>query len=139
VLLCLKGKRFVIRRGLKRHRTGRRKARDGTRGSGLYCGTRSGKIKAAAAETGGSLASLDMMDERSVESWAKSRDPFDYLVITASNAVHGRFDTLPVADIKRMFDAKFFGPYIVAKACLPKLSDGGPITFFSGVLSGVRV
>jgi NAD(P)-dependent dehydrogenase (short-subunit alcohol dehydrogenase family) len=34
-----------------------------------------------------------------------------------------------------MFDAKFFGPYLTAKAALPYLRDGGSITFFSGALS----
>jgi len=37
--------------------------------------------------------------------------------------------------LRRMFDAKFFGPYATVKAALPKMNAGGSITLFSGVLS----
>ncbi len=80
-------------------------------------------------------AVLDMTDAVSVANWAAALGPVDHLVITAASAVHGRFDTVPVNDLRQMFEAKFFGPYCVAKTVLPHMREGGSITLFSGVLS----
>ena len=78
---------------------------------------------------------LDMTDPASVHAWQSGLPEIDHLVISASSAAHGRFADLPDADLRAMFDAKFFGPYATARAALPKLKSGGSITFFSGVLS----
>ncbi len=83
------------------------------------------------------VQSLDMTDEAAVGTWFAGLEDgsLDHLVITASSAVHGRFAELEIGPVRAMFDAKFWGPYAVAQAALPKLRDGGSITFFSGVLS----
>ena len=78
---------------------------------------------------------VDMTDSASVEAWAQNLPEIDHLVISASSAVHGPFADLEEQAVRSMFDAKFFGPYSMAKAALGKLRDGGSITFFSGVLS----
>ncbi len=80
---------------------------------------------------------LDMTDETSVSTGlsAFAPDSLDALIITASSAVHGPFETLPITEAQSMFDSKFWGPYRVAKEALPKMRQGGSITFFSGVLS----
>ncbi|MDJ0627684.1 MAG: SDR family oxidoreductase [Rhodobacter sp.] len=78
---------------------------------------------------------VDMTDAASVAAWAEALPEIDHLVISASSAAHGPFAELPETDLRRMFDAKFFGPYSMAKAALKKLRPGGSITFFSGVLS----
>jgi NAD(P)-dependent dehydrogenase (short-subunit alcohol dehydrogenase family) len=93
------------------------------------------RLESVASEIGAKWASVDMTDPHSVERWASSFDALDHLVITASSAVHGRFDTVAIDEVRRMFEAKFFGPYRVAKAAFPKMREGGSITFFSGVLS----
>jgi len=94
------------------------------------------KLDAVVAELGtGSAAPLDMTDAGAVADWAEALPEIDHLVISASSAAHGAFGDLPEADLRAMFDAKFFGPYSVAKAAVPKLRAGGSITFFSGVLS----
>lgn len=95
------------------------------------------KLAAAAAEIGGSVhwASVDMTDETAVTDWAATLAEVDHLVISASSAAHGPFATVETASIRAMFDAKFFGPYVTARAVLPKIREGGSITFFSGVLS----
>ena len=84
---------------------------------------------------GASVLTADMTDAASVADWGAALPEIDHLVISASSAAHGRFEDLPEADLRAMFDAKFFGPYATARAALPKLKDGGSITFFSGVLS----
>ncbi|MEM8813721.1 MAG: SDR family oxidoreductase [Pseudomonadota bacterium] len=91
--------------------------------------------KAARAIGSATVLPVDMTDTISVARWAEGLPDIDHLVISASSAVHGRFEDLPESDLRSMFDAKFFGPYRMAQAALPKLRDGGSITFFSGVLS----
>ncbi|MEM7528350.1 MAG: SDR family oxidoreductase [Pseudomonadota bacterium] len=83
----------------------------------------------------GTALPVDMTDPTSVEAWAEVLPKIDHLVISASSAAHGHFVELPEADLRGMFGAKFFGPYAIAKACLPKLATAASITFFSGVLS----
>lgn len=94
------------------------------------------KLQAAISAIGaGAVLPVDMTDPDSVAEWADALPRIDHLVISASSAAHGSFEVLPESDLRKMFDAKFFGPYAVANAGLAKLSEGGSITFFSGVLS----
>lgn len=99
------------------------------------------KLEVAATELGAggqvSVVACDQTDQTAVDAaFADFADGgVDHVVISASSAVHGPFDSLPVEQGQAMFDAKFWGPYRIAKAALPKLADGGSITFFSGVLS----
>jgi len=90
---------------------------------------------AAAGIPGARVIPVDMTARDSVAAWADALPALDDLVISASSAAHGRFAELPEDKLRAMFDAKFFGPYLTARAALPKLRDGGSITFFSGVLS----
>jgi NAD(P)-dependent dehydrogenase (short-subunit alcohol dehydrogenase family) len=80
---------------------------------------------------------LDMTDDVQVAAWAgeMADSSIHHLVVTASQASHGPFATVPPAEARRLLNSKFLGPYSVAHACLPKLIAGGSITFFSGVLS----
>ncbi|MEM9477863.1 MAG: SDR family oxidoreductase [Pseudomonadota bacterium] len=78
---------------------------------------------------------VDMTDEAAVTTWAAALPEIDYLVISASSAAHGPFATAETGPLRDMFDAKFFGPYVTARAVLPKLRKGGAIALFSGVLS----
>ncbi|MEO0360950.1 MAG: SDR family oxidoreductase [Pseudomonadota bacterium] len=93
------------------------------------------KLDRAAAEIGAAVAPVDMTDADAVAAWAEGLGPIDHLIVSASSAARGPFAELDISAVKAMFDAKFFGPYAVAKAALPKMREGGSITFFSGVLS----
>ena len=97
------------------------------------------KLHNAVADLGPGADScrLDMMDEQSVAGCFTAMTPgsLHHLLISASSAVHGPFAELDIAKVEGMFASKFFGPYRVAKAALPKLAEGGSITFYSGVLS----
>jgi len=83
----------------------------------------------------GTAIPVDMTDPDAVALWADALPEIDHLVISASSAAHGPFSDLPEDNLRQMFDAKFFGPYSIAKFALSKLRPGGSITFFSGVLS----
>ncbi len=100
-------------------------------------GRAAAKLEAAASEMDGPVATapVDMTDEGAVEGWAAALGPVDHLVITASSAAHGPFAALETGKVRAMFDAKFFGPYVAARAVLPRIANGGSITLFSGVLS----
>jgi len=79
---------------------------------------------------------VDMTDPDDIEQLPERLpDGLDHLVISASQAAHGAFADLPVAQVEAMFASKFMGPYRTAKALLPVLRSGRSITFFSGVLS----
>ncbi len=97
--------------------------------------TRSKLEEVAQSVGGATVLPVDMMDGASVEHWAAGLPNIDHLVISASSAAHGAFAELGEGAVRAMFDAKFFGPYRIAKAALHKLNDDGSITFFSGVLS----
>ncbi len=89
------------------------------------------------ADKGARTIAFDITDTPAIEEGLAGLGDatLDALVVTASSAVHGPFAELEVEDAQRMFQSKFWGPYRVARAALPKLRDGGSITFFSGVLS----
>ncbi len=95
------------------------------------------RLERAATEIGAGtqVAPVDMTDEAAVRAWAGALPAIDHLVISASSAVHGPFAELETVPLRAMFDAKFFGPYVVAREVLAKLREGGSVTFFSGVLS----
>ncbi|MGA8259960.1 MAG: SDR family oxidoreductase [Arenicellales bacterium] len=99
------------------------------------------KLAAAAGELNTpdrtEIGAVDMTDEAAVGKFFASHanNSIDHLVISASSAVHGPFAELQTGPVRGMFDSKFWGPYVVAREALPKLRDGGSITFFSGVLS----
>ena len=94
------------------------------------------RLENAAASLGGAtVLPLDMTAPSSVDAWARALPDIDHLVISASSAAHGPFADVDESAVRDMFDAKFFGPYRVARAALEKLKEGGSITFFSGVLS----
>ncbi|MEM1073342.1 MAG: SDR family oxidoreductase [Pseudomonadota bacterium] len=94
------------------------------------------KLEAVVVEfSAGFALPVDMTDPGSVADWANALPEIDHLIISASSAAHGPFVALSEVDLRRMFDAKFFGPYSIAKAALSKIRTGGSITFFSGVLS----
>ena len=94
------------------------------------------RLEAVANSIGGaSVLPVDMTDMASVRHWAANLPAIDHLVISASSAAHGAFAVLDETALRAMFDAKFFGPYRIAKEALGKINAGGSITFFSGVLS----
>lgn len=106
-------------------------------GADVIVSSRDGaKLDAVVAELGtGVAAPVDMVDAASVTAWAEALPKIDHLVISASSAAHGPFREIAETDLRAMFDAKFFGPYAVAKAAAGKINQGGSVTFFSGVLS----
>jgi NAD(P)-dependent dehydrogenase (short-subunit alcohol dehydrogenase family) len=78
---------------------------------------------------------LDMTNAEQIDAFFRETGPFDHLVISAADAVMGKFVDLDIAKARRFFDSKFWGPYMVARAAVPKIQPGGSITFFAGAAS----
>ncbi len=82
---------------------------------------------------GGSAIGLDISDELTIAAAAADLGKVDHIIITAS-AHHN----VPVAQLEKdkiitAFDAKVFGPLLVAKHFAANLSRTGSIILFSGV------
>ena len=107
----------------------------------ILAGRSAGRLDAArqALDGAGPPATLafDMTDPEQVDQ-ALSRLPaggIDHLIITAASVTHGPFADQPVAELRAMFDAKFWGAYGLSRSALPHLREDGSIVLFSGVLS----
>ena len=107
----------------------------------ILAGRSAARLEAARQALGDArqIAALafDMTDVDQVNA-ALSRLPeggIDHLVITAATVTHGPFAQQPVAEVRAMFDAKFWGAYGLARAALSQMREGGAIILFSGVLS----
>lgn len=97
------------------------------------------KLGRAEAELSGQVqtASVDMGDHDAVrEFFNRFEDTsVDHLAITAATAVQGAFADVEIDAVERMFASKFFGPYGILQAALPKLRQGASVTLFSGIFS----
>lgn len=98
---------------------------------------RADRLKQAAKIIGGEVRAepLDMQDEAAVANWFSRFDAIDHLVVTASAALHGKFEEVPLDQVEALFKSKFLGPYRLVRAALPKMREGGSIVLFSGALS----
>lgn len=107
-------------------------------GAQIVIGARDlGRAQRVAAELDGSAVRVDVTDEASIAAAAAElsagNDHVDHVVITA--AAH---HNVPVAELDKgklitAFDAKVFGPLLVAKHFAPLLPATGSILLFSGV------
>jgi NAD(P)-dependent dehydrogenase (short-subunit alcohol dehydrogenase family) len=85
------------------------------------------------------LVHLDVTDEKSIRDAIQyALDKYgrlDVLVNNAGYALYGLFESLPVEDIKRQFDANLFGMLAVTRAVLPvfRRQRGGTIVNLSSM------
>jgi NAD(P)-dependent dehydrogenase (short-subunit alcohol dehydrogenase family) len=87
---------------------------------------RPAQLKAAAA---------DISREDQVARLFEQVGPLDHIVSTAAD-IAGAYELLPALDLKaaqRVVESKFYGPLLLAKYGVPKLSTAGSITFVSGI------
>ena len=98
------------------------------------------RVQNEAAAAGGSVdvAQLDATNEEDIRALADKlpQNEYDTLIVSAAGkAPHGSLYDLPTNDTRELIESKFFSAYLSAKYMSPKLSDGGSITFVSGVLN----
>jgi NAD(P)-dependent dehydrogenase (short-subunit alcohol dehydrogenase family) len=78
---------------------------------------------------------MDFSQEKSVIEFFRNVDSLDHLVVTASEELVGPFLELDPNIARRQFDSKYWVQYYAAKYGVPKLTDRGSITLFSGAAS----
>lgn len=91
------------------------------------------RAQVVAAELAGSAIRVDVTDEASIEAAAAELRTVDHVVITASAHHNVPVAELEKNEIVKAFDAKVFGPLLVAKHFGPILPQTGSIVLFSGV------
>lgn len=103
----------------------------------IVAGRRSAEIRVAelpAAKV--QQASLDLMDESSIQSLFKNVAALDHLLVTASPpAAPGPFLAQRFRDAESFMRGKFFGSWLCAHHAAPIIRPGGSITFLTGAAS----
>ncbi|OIV37794.1 short-chain dehydrogenase [Mangrovactinospora gilvigrisea] len=79
------------------------------------------------------VARVDLTDEDSIRELAARVGRFDHLISTAALPTDGPVAELELAAARRAFDAKVFGPLMLAKHLGGQVREGGSFTFFSGM------
>ncbi len=98
------------------------------------------RVDAALAELPDSCdgAVLDVRDEAAVADLFARVGELDHVVFTAGDQTDPRaLKGLPLDQVRRVFDVRFWGAVAVAEHAAPRIHPGGSITFTSGTV-GVR-
>lgn len=74
----------------------------------------------------------DLADEDSIAALATA-GPFDAVISLAAASANGPIASLDGAAMRSAFDAKVFGPMLLAKHLTASMRPGGTFVFFSGV------
>ncbi len=84
---------------------------------------------------------LDVVDDESVAAAVSAVGAVDVLVNNAGIGIDGSVETVPLADVRRVFETNFFGAARMIKACLPLMRERGTgaivnVTSVAGVVAG---
>ena len=84
---------------------------------------------------------LDVTDESSVSAAVAAAGPIDALVSNAGATVRAPMETVPVAEVQRLFDLNTFGALRVAQAVLPGMRERGKgkLIFLSSIQGRVAI
>ncbi|MCR8995498.1 SDR family oxidoreductase [Brevibacillus laterosporus] len=95
------------------------------------------KLQKAKTKLGrkGTTYTLDITQEKQVQSFFQQIGTLDHLVITAAETSGGSFLEMDVDQARQLFDHKFWGQYYAAKYGTPHIATNGSITLFSGVVA----
>jgi NAD(P)-dependent dehydrogenase (short-subunit alcohol dehydrogenase family) len=91
------------------------------------------KVKAAADKVGAKGIVADVTNDESVVSLFKACGPVDHAVVSAAQLKSGPFKTVSMDDARSTLEAKFWGPWRIARAA--EFKTGGSLTLVSGFLS----
>jgi NAD(P)-dependent dehydrogenase (short-subunit alcohol dehydrogenase family) len=93
------------------------------------------RLKAAAAKLGGTVetAVLDTNDNAATEQFFAQHEPWDHIVISASQTKSGPVRGLDLGDAKAAMESKFWGAYRIARVA--RFKDNASLTLISGFLS----
>ena len=93
------------------------------------------RLKASAAKLDGKVetAVLDTNDNAAIERFFAQDEPWDHIVISASQTKSEPVRGLDLGDAKAAMESKFWGPYRVARVA--RFKGNGSLTLISGFLS----
>ncbi|TCL72251.1 NAD(P)-dependent dehydrogenase (short-subunit alcohol dehydrogenase family) [Rhizobium sp. BK251] len=93
------------------------------------------KLEAARAKLGANAATavLDTGDDAAVSSFFSGNEPWDHILVSASQTASGPVRALALADAKASMESKFWGAYRIARHA--KFEERGSLTFISGFLA----
>ena len=93
------------------------------------------KLKAAAEKLGDSVETevLNTNDNVAIERFFAQDEPWDHIVISASQTKSGPVRGLDLGDAKAAMESKFWGAYRIARVA--RVRDNGSLTLVSGFLS----
>lgn len=76
---------------------------------------------------------LDTADEKAIEVFFDTTEPFDHIVVSAAQTPTGPVRKLALADAQKAMESKFWGAYRVAR--FARFTERGTLTLVSGFLS----
>jgi NAD(P)-dependent dehydrogenase (short-subunit alcohol dehydrogenase family) len=84
---------------------------------------------------------LDVTDEESISAAVGAVGPIDVLVSNAGATVRAPMETVPVAEVQRLFDLNTFGALRVAQAVIPGMRErgAGKLIFLSSIQGRVAI
>jgi NADP-dependent 3-hydroxy acid dehydrogenase YdfG len=84
---------------------------------------------------------LDVTDENSVSAAVAAAGPIDALVSNAGATVRAPMETVPVAEVQRLFDLNTFGALRVAQAVMPGMRERGTgkLIFISSIQGRIAI
>lgn len=88
-----------------------------------------------AADIGAEAVHVDLNDETTIAAAASALGALDHIVITASASHNVAVTDLELDKLRGAFQAKVFGPLLVAKHFAPIIRPGGSIVLFSGIVA----
>ncbi len=103
----------------------------------LIAGRSKEKLHKAMEEIEGEVEGhpLDVTREDEVRDFFAGIGTLDHLVTTAASGATGPFLQLESAEVRGVFESKFWGQYFAARYGAPRIQPGGSITMFAGVAS----
>lgn len=93
-------------------------------------------LQALAAEVRAEIDVVELTDAASIEAAAARIGAVDHVVCAAGVDVRKGFLAHGVEEIDRQLDVDLRGPLLLARAFLPRLSDGGSMAFLGGFADG---
>lgn len=82
-----------------------------------------------------SVARVDLGDEESIRELAERIGTVDYVVSSAASPANGPVTGVERDAVLRAFDAKVFGPLLLAKHLAPRMAPDGAMVFLAGIVA----
>ncbi|UZR96925.1 SDR family NAD(P)-dependent oxidoreductase [Chondrinema litorale] len=99
------------------------------------CGRTESKLKDAVATMSerASYKVVDVSNEESVKEFIQSFESIDILCTCAGGGWFGPVESVPMSDVRRLLDTRFYGQFMSVHYAVPIMGEGSNIIFCSGI------